>query len=287
VKLTNRLGLPEPIYNAVKNDVYTRGDADISVTQLLAPPRQVALIRAHEHEIEEDCSERIWSLCGQVIHGILERANTAAIAERRLYLEIEGWKISGGMDAYYGHGLLQDYKFVTAYKFKGGKVAIEYEQQLNCYAELLRGNGDDVKKLQIVGILRDWSKLEAERDPEYPQTQVIIVNVPMWSPEKARAFIKERVILHQQARLQLPTCTPDERWARPDVYAVMKEGRKTAVRLYDTEAEAENHARRENNLSVVKRPGVSIRCKHYCSVAKFCRAVEFKGFESDPEESAL
>src|SRR3954463_10849323 len=38
MKLTNRLGLPEPIVAAVANDGYSRGDADISVTSLLKPP---------------------------------------------------------------------------------------------------------------------------------------------------------------------------------------------------------------------------------------------------------
>src|SRR3990167_5596923 len=47
MKLTNKQGLPQPLVEAVRNDSYGRGDADISVTQLLAPPRKVALI--HEH----------------------------------------------------------------------------------------------------------------------------------------------------------------------------------------------------------------------------------------------
>jgi hypothetical protein len=286
VKLTNRLGLPQPIVDAVRNDGYSRGDSDISVTQLLAPPRQVALARQHSADIEEDVSERIWSLVGQVMHGILERANTTGIAERRLFMEVEGWKVSGGMDAYYEHGLLQDYKFITSWKFKGGKATIEHEQQLNCYAAILRANSNTVNKLQIVGILRDWSKMEAERDPEYPQTQVIVVPVPLWAPEKAYAFMRERVVLHQQARVALPQCSPEERWAKPDVYAVMKDGRKTAVRLYETKAEADNHAMRDNALTVVKRPGVSTRCRYYCSVAKFCRAKGFTAMADDEDAIA-
>jgi hypothetical protein len=271
VKLTNRMGLPEPLVDAVRNDSYSRGGANISVTGLLKPPRQSALETSHQDEITEDASERIWSLCGQVIHGILERANRSHVAERRLSIQVEGWSVSGSMDLYHQSGKLQDYKFVTAYKFKNGSVPIEYEQQLNIYAEILRQNGEAVSSLEIVGILRDWSKLEAARDPAYPQSQVIILPVTLWTPEKARLFIRNRVVLHQQARRgDLPECSPEERWAKPTVYAVMKVGRKTAVKLYDNERDAQSHASVDSSLQVQVRPGESIRCRFYCAVSKFC-----------------
>ena len=38
---------------------------------------------------------------------------------------------------------------------------------------------------------------------------------------------------------QIPECTEQERWAKKDVFAVKKEGRKTAVKLFDTQEEAE------------------------------------------------
>lgn len=270
MKLTNKLNLPQPIYDAVKNDPYSRGDSDESVTGILSPPRVRTLMKQHKDEISEDASDRIFSLCGQVMHGILERSNTTGIAERRLGIMVEGWRISGGMDAYYAEGLLQDYKFVTSWKFKTPGVPIEYEQQLNVYAEILRANGHPVTKLQIVGILRDWSKLEAARDPLYPQTQVVVRNVALWPSEKAYKFLVERVRLHKEAREKLPLCTAEERWAKPDVYAVMKRGRKTAVKLYDDEKLALAHAKTDDALSVVFRRGDSTRCAHYCAVAPFC-----------------
>src|SRR6185312_4199648 len=184
MKLTNNLSLPKPIVDAVRNDSYDspKDAKSISVTTLLKPARIVALERKHADEIEEDVSDRIFSLCGQVVHGILERADKTGIAERRLSIEVEGWKVSGQMDRYLD-GLLQDYKFVTAYKFKDAGVPEEYEQQLNVYAEILRQNGHTVTRMQIVGILRDWSKMEARRDPAYPQTQIVIRDVPLWPSE--------------------------------------------------------------------------------------------------------
>jgi hypothetical protein len=229
----------------------------------------VALEKQHAEQLEEDASERIWSLMGQVVHGILERANRTGVAERRLTIQVEGWTVSGAMDRYID-GTLQDYKTVTAYKFKDGGVPIEYEQQLNIYSEILRQHGQPVHRAEIVGILRDWSKLEAKRDANYPQSQVIVREVPLWPRAKAQAFIRERVILHQQARISLPRCTPEERWERPTKYAVMKAGAVRAVKLHDNEQDALEHATQNKSYSVEVRPGETIRCDNYCSVSKFC-----------------
>lgn len=280
MKLTNNLNLPQPLVEAVANDSYDRGQADISITGLLRPPRLAALEEAHASEITEDVSERIWSLVGQVVHGVLERADKSGIVERRLWMQVEGWTVSGQMDRYQD-GVLQDYKFVTAYKFKNGGVPEEFENQMNLYAELLRHHGHVVKRLEIVGILRDWSKLEARRDANYPQQQVIVRQVPLWTPERAGKFMRERVLLHRQARFTLPECTPEERWAKPSVYAVMKPGRKTAVRLHATKDAAELHASSDPSLYIVYRPGESVRCSAYCPVSKFC-AQYAKLTESEP-----
>src|SRR6202142_1696526 len=88
MKYTNKQNLPQPIVKAVTNDSYNSGDCDISVTSLLKPPQMLALERLHKDDLEEDVSDRIWSLLGQVIHGILERAEETAVAERRLYIDI-------------------------------------------------------------------------------------------------------------------------------------------------------------------------------------------------------
>jgi hypothetical protein len=255
----------------------------MSVTGLLKPPRITALERVHAGDLEEDASDRIWSLCGQVIHGILERAASNAIAERRLSIDVEGWAISGGMDLYHANGLLQDYKFVTVWKFKDDRLPIEYVEQLNCYAEILRRNGETVSRLQIVGILRDWSKLEARRDPNYPQTQIVVRDVPMWSPEKAYAFLRDRVILHKQAEIMLPLCSDEDRWAKPTTYALMKVGGKRAVKVYDNEKQARDHASVDpKNLRVEVRPGEATRCTAYCAVAKFCTQYQQQKAASQP-----
>jgi hypothetical protein len=270
MKLTNRANLPDAIFQAVANDPYSRGDADISVTGLISPPRKVALEQKHADEISEDAADRIWSLLGQSIHTILERANRKGIAERRLSIEVGGWRISGGMDLYEEDGVLVDYKTTSAWSVKGG-VKPEWTEQLNVYAEILRANGQPVKGLKVVAILRDWSKLEARREFNYPQAQVVSYPVELWPAEQALKFIRERVILHKQARLSLPLCTGEERWAKPHEWALKKVGQKKAVKLYDNEADAKSHASTNPKLLYVEvRHGESTRCEAYCNASKFC-----------------
>lgn len=269
MKVTNTTGLPQAIVDAVKNDSYSRGSADISVTELIGPPRKAALEHKHWDEMTEDASSRIWALMGQSIHTILERANRAGIAERRLSIDVEGWVLSGGMDLYDEDGILVDYKTCSAWSCKGG-VKDEWEKQLNVYAEILRRYDYPVTGLKIVAILRDWSKLEAARDAEYPQSQVVSFQVELWQGERAKNYVRERVILHKQARVSLPQCSDAERWAKPDTWAVMKHGAARAVRVFESRTEAETYAERNKDYVVVARQGESTRCRFYCSVAQFC-----------------
>ena len=170
VTITNNKGFPLALVKAVENDSYSRGTADRSVTGLLAPPRQAALIERHGDEITEDVSDRTFALYGQLVHLLLERAGEQrrnAINEERLYTNVNGWTISGQTDTLtltedQRSWIISDYKFVTAYKFKrdySGTLVMDegYENQLNLYGHLLREHGFKVDGLQIVAIYRDWS----------------------------------------------------------------------------------------------------------------------------------
>jgi hypothetical protein len=128
-----------------------------------------------------------------------------------------------------------------------------------------------------MAILRDWSKMQVMRSDNYPKKQVVMIPIRRWTEEEQDNYVKERIKIHQNAEKvsKLPLCTATERWRREDKYAVMKSGRKSAVRLLDTEAEAKQFLISQNMVegkgcSIVLRKGEDVRCQHYCSVNQFC-----------------
>lgn len=74
MKLTNKHNLPKAFYRAVKNDTYSKGDADYSSTGLLTPPQQAALRKLHSEDVVEDVSDRVWAIMGTSVHAILEQS---------------------------------------------------------------------------------------------------------------------------------------------------------------------------------------------------------------------
>jgi len=288
VDITNNKGFPLALVKAVENDSYSKGRADRSVTGLLAPPRQAALKDIHEDVLTEDVSERTFALYGQLVHLLLERSGEQdrnALTEERMFTEMMGWTISGQTDTITlteeENWVVSDYKFVTSYKFKrnySGELVMpaEYEQQLNMYAHLLRENGFKVDGLKIVAIYRDWSKMEAKRDRNYPQLGAETHDVKLWSEEDAKAFMEERVRLHQDAETSLPYCNDEERWAKPDKYALMPNANSARARkLFDSRVDAFAWAQDPANKVkagwvIDHRVGVNTRCENYCLVSEYC-----------------
>lgn len=278
MRITNRLGLPDPIVQAVANDGYsgprsTRENV-ISVSSLEKPPRQRRLEKLHADELEEDASARIYSLLGQSIHTILERANVDGIAEARLTMEVEGWTVSGQFDHFtLNGGILSDYKLTSVWSIKDGGRR-EWAGQTNTYAHLLRKAGYTVNVVRVVAIGRDWRKNEALRyaSSGYPADQVSIVELPLWTPEQCDAYLRERVRAHQAAREALPICTPEDRWQRPPTWAVVKDGNKRATKLCASENEAKAVIGEAPKMHIEFRPGLAVRCSQYCSVLAQCQA---------------
>jgi len=272
MNLTNKLRLPEPIVRAIANDSYTKGDADISVTELLNPPQLRALRIANADLITEDASDRIWSLLGQSVHTIIERAGSAdnELSEVTLTTTYEGWKIKGTFDhVSLADAALSDFKVTSAWKVRNGGVPFEWEAQTNIYRRMLqREKNLTINSIAIFAILRDWSKPEAARNPDYPQAQAVRLDVPLWSADKTDAFITERVLLHQ-AILPAP-CSESDIWATPTRYAVVKKGQTRATKLFDHLVDAVDLAESIPGATIMQRPGVARRCQDYCPVSQFC-----------------
>lgn len=295
MKLTNKSNLPEALVRALQNDSYDSGDSDFTATSLLKPPRVTALEKRHRHEIEEDAEDGLYRLYGQVAHGILERANMADLAEKRFFAEftVDGktYKVSAQLDTLsLTNGTLSDFKFTTSWGFKANQPPKpEWVAQLNIQLELMRRNGLDANALQIIGLLRDWQIREAKFNKDYPQAPVSTLAIPMWSREQTTSFIGMRIKAHVDAQTNLPECTPDERWAKPDQWAVVKGKRAINGGVQFSQELAEQIAAKNPGTRVVFRPGESTRCASYCRVAQFCTQFKRlnKANETEGEKDAV
>ncbi len=290
MKLTNHAKLPETIVRAVENDPYDSQGSDISVTRLIAPPRVRVLEQRHWDELEEDVSDKIFTLIGSSVHHIIERAVTDDdISERRLFVDIDGWKLGGQFDLLTASGDLIDFKVTSAWSALEAleKGKLEWERQLNVLDWLIRWNDTElrnkngkelaVKKMYIMAILRDWSKMKVMTSDNYPRKQVVMIPINKWTPEEQDKYVKQRIRLHQLAEIQgedLMLCTPEERWRKETTFAVMKKNRKTAARVLPSRKEAmkwieDNHLKYGVNATVIERKGQDVKCENYCRVNKF------------------
>jgi len=272
MKYSNDTGLPEVFAKAVMRDTYTRGKADISATGLLKPPRQAFLAYQHDHEIVVDVSKQVWSLFGRAVHNVLEQGTVDGyILEQRYFAKSCGWTVSGQIDVQRldPQGItLMDWKTRKAYAVMNGRESDE--QQLNIYAWLMRKNDKEVIQLQIVNIIRDHSSFEAERNPSYPQREVVVTDIDLWTFAEQERFVKEKIQSHQIASISLPECTPEERWIRPSKFAVQKtHDSKRAFKLFNNGKDAKKVAN-EKGYIVEERKGEPIRCQRFCEVSEFC-----------------
>ena len=271
--ITNKHGLPDALVRAVQNDPYSAGQSDVSVTSLIDAPQRRVLKRKHDKEISVDVSERMWALTGQAMHHILERAETNALVEQRLFANVNGWILSGQFDRLHlGTKTLQDYKFCKTYKAGGDDAWI---RQLNVLRWLLAQHGHEVEHLQIVAIFRDWSRNKARREPTYPQQEVQVIDIPMWPLDETYEYICERIAVHQAAQAgQTVPCTDEERWYTGTKYALVKPGAKRALRVVDDTdpavVTALTQEAADRGYLVDVRHGEFRRCMDYCEVSPFC-----------------
>ena len=283
MKLTNRFGIPETFVNVLKRPTYSKGAAHLSVTQLINSPKIVALTKKFEAELEQDVADMVWSIFGSAIHNILEHGKDENhLVEERIHSMVDGWKISGAVDLQVvddqGGISIRDYKTTSVWAVMNEKI--EWEQQLNIYAWLVDTVKEDfhVTDLGIVAIIRDWSRRDAARNPDYPQAPVKELPIKLWPYEERKEFVQSRITSHSACEFametgeDLPPCTPEEMWEKPTTWAIKKVGGVRAKSVHDTEEsmlKALEIAGPAYEIEV--RPGSSTRCESFCPVNTYCQ----------------
>jgi hypothetical protein len=277
----NRHNLPEPVCAVLTADSYDKGRANISVTGLIQSPRVRILGKEGRRY---DIADMVWTSFGTAWHSHAQAAlngyNPDWVVEERYFVDINGWVVSGQADLQTikddGTIHLWDWKVTTTTKIAKG-LAAEWEQQLNCYAYLIRrSTGKIVTSATVLAILRDYKRNLFKRQ-EHGECAVSVMDIGLWPKDQQESYIKQRVSLHQDVEMshamgdKLIHCTDLEQWRKPNSYAVMVEGKKRAKMICDTQAEAEFQAGMIEGGYVETRFGIPLKCQaNYCGVSKRC-----------------
>ena len=277
MQVTNVHNLPEPLVTLARREYYSKGAAQYSVTEIMSPPKIRRMREKYDDQIVTDVSQMLWSLLGSALHVVMERGETSGwIKEERLFAEVDGVSISGAIDLQEeGEGgiTIYDYKFTSAWAVMQEKE--EWIQQLNIYKWLV----ETVKQRKVVGLkicamVRDYSKHDMRE--AYPAAPICVVDIPLWDSVKTEMYIRERLEMHRESKMRadfeedLQNCSNEERWMSETTFAVKREGRKTAIRVFKTIEEATELAEKEKGY-VETRLGEPRRCTgDFCGVSQWC-----------------
>lgn len=274
MKYTNNYNLPESIFNVLTKGSHRPIPNRYSASDIKDPPWMRMLKEHNWDNIEVDISDMMWMLMGLAPHYIIQGgAPEDALAEEKMTVDINGFTIVCIPDLWQNKEIT-DWKITSVWSFLLGDKP-EWEKQLNIYKWMYSKHGFETDKLTIHAILRDWQKPKTLTDPKYPKIAFHSVDVPVWTDDYTENVIRDWI-----AGMDIPEpCSDEQKWARPTTWAVMREGRKTALRVFTSEEEACNYLLLQNTppkTSIVKREGEYTRCKSYCQVSKFCSANPYR-----------
>lgn len=274
--ITNKLQLPIGLVKAVSTERHNEVGC-ISATTLIQGIKQILLTQRHWEELQDDVSDRIWAVFGTAVHSLLENEGEYDFTEIEMKADIAGITLTGRIDNYnMQDGIVCDYKTSSVYKVKSKDFDDWYLQGM-IYAWLLKRNNLPVNKCKFIAMLKDFSKNEALRSSEYPQKPVFIYefDVSKEKLESIEQYIMDKINTYIRWEFckddDIPECSAHERWEKKPIFAVKKQGRKTAIRLFDTEDSANLMVSElGKNHYVEFRQGESVRCQSYCVCSEFC-----------------
>ena len=281
MKVTNKYNLPDAIVKALTSD-YQYKPYQFSVTTILSGIKSFLLAKRHQNEIEMDASEGINMLFGTAVHNIFEgKQNEDELAEEYIKVQVNDlYKISGRFDLYnLKTEEITDYKTCSVWKIKF-KDYDDWRRQLLIYAWMLRKKGFNVKKAKITALIKDWKKNELKlakiKGEFYPEAPIINISFDFFEDdyEEIEKWIVNRFNQIQNAELlsddDIPICSEEERWYTGDKFAVMKGNNKKAIKVCDTEEEAEEYLKLDSSYRIEYRKGKNKKCEDYCNACEFC-----------------
>ena len=298
MKYTNNFGFPPFVVDWLKFDEYDFDPEVYSATRLLRPTRMIVLEKRHNNELEIDITEVVASRYGTALHDSIEKLKFKnALQEHRFFCEVDGQMISGKPDILEERFWKKGYKPVTKLKkgkeynlwdikstsvwtFIYGSRDVDHLKQLSQYRYMVMHDKENEGLLvsrdaKIIYMFTDHSRSKARQGGDYPKHRIAIKDVKLMTTEETEVFIRGKLghINHfmDTPEQELPECTREDLWQGDDKWAVIKRGRKSAVKVYDNEEDASDRVVQEgeNIHWVEKRPGKVNRC-NYCNVSPWC-----------------
>ena len=271
----NELGLPQAFINALNLEKHN-AEGCYSATTLLKGACEQVLSDRYFDKIEIDVADCVWQIWGTAVHLIFEKAGIEGFTEEKFEVPVSNSKVTGRVDLYdLENETVYDWKTASTWKVQFQDFA-DWDKQGLIYAWLMKQNGLKVKEIKFVALLKDHSKSKARTDFEYPQKPVVVHTVKATEEalSEIEKFITEKVKqfeeVHKLADSEITPCSKDERWATDDKWAIMKTGRKTALKLCNSEEEAKSLMDQMGGTSIEFRPGVSKKCLDYCNCKNHC-----------------
>ena len=276
MKVTNVLGLPQAFVDAVSVERHNEKGC-YSATTILHGACETILQERHYDEIEVDASDSIWAVFGSAVHSIFEKQNTGTEKEAFYSFPVSHSKVTGRVDSYDPQTqTLHDFKTCAVWKIIYQDFDDWYKQGM-IYAWLMNKNGVEVKRCEFIALIKDHSKSKAKTDQNYPQlpTYIYRFDVTKKALEEIEKFIFDKVAELEKAELladeELTPCSKEERWATEDKWAIMKAGRKTALKVCSSEEEAKSLMETMGGTDIEFRQGESKKCVDgYCVCRNYC-----------------
>lgn len=279
---TNKMNLPQSFVNFVSTARHNE-PGTLSATTLLKGDKEIILSDRHFDEMTQDASELVWASFGTAFHLLMEKQDDDSFKEEKFEVDVDGWKVTGRVDRYdMENEVLEDWKTASVWKVMFQSFD-DWKAQGLTYAWLMRQSGLNVKRCRFVAMLKDHSKTDAKRKADYPQAPVYIYDFPVTdkdleeTEQRIKAKIKSITDNYKLDDNLIMPCSKSERWADGEEYAVMKTGRKTAVKVFkekddpDAKKHAESYAEELGTSHYVEyRPAISRKCADYCPCKEFC-----------------
>ena len=276
MNVTNKLNLPAAFVNAVSTTRHNAAGC-FSATTLNKGAKEIILTDRHFDEITVDAADSVWAVWGTAVHALLESQPDNNFHEEYFKVPVSNSFVTGQVDSYdMENGVINDWKTASVWKVQFNDFK-DWRAQGLTYAWLLQQSGLEVKKCRFVALLKDHSKTKAKNDSSYPQSPVFIYEFDVTAADMeetaARILAKVQEIenAYELDDDAIEPCSAEERWADGEKWAVMKNGRKTAIKLFDNSADADAMAGEMGNAYYVEhRPAISRKCGEYCNCKDFC-----------------